>query len=53
MKLEGGKEIRHIIQYLIKNKINVMGHIGLLPQKVQSKRIIKLKVLIQLKKIKF
>ena len=37
MKLEGGKEIRHIIQYLIKNKINVMGHIGLLPQKFNQK----------------
>ena len=53
VKLEGGKEIKHIIQHLIKNKINVMGHIGLLPQKVNQKKIIKLKVLIQLKKIKF
>ena len=43
MKLEGGKEIKHIIQYLIKNKINVMGHIGLLPQKVQSKKDYKIK----------
>ena len=43
VKLEGGKEIRHIIQYLIKNKINVMGHIGLLPQKVQSKKDYKIK----------
>ena len=53
VKLEGGKEIKQIIKCLIKNKINVMGHIGLLPQKVQSKKITKLKVLIQLKKIKF
>ena len=43
VKLEGGKEIKHIIQYLIKNKINVMGHIGLLPQKVQSKKDYKIK----------
>ncbi len=43
VKLEGGKEIKHVIQYLIKNKINVMGHIGLLPQKVQSKKDYKIK----------
>ena len=43
VKLEGGKEIKHIIQCLIKNKINVMGHIGLLPQKVQSKKDYKIK----------
>ena len=43
VKLEGGKEIKHIIQCLIKNKINVMGHIGLLPQKVQSKKNYKIK----------
>ena len=43
VKLEGGKEIKHIVQYLIKNKINVMGHIGLLPQKVRSKKDYKIK----------
>ena len=43
VKLEGGKEIKHIIQCLIKNKINVMGHIGLLPQKVKSKKDYKIK----------
>ena len=43
VKLEGGKEIKHIIKCLIKNKINVMGHIGLLPQKVQSKKDYKIK----------
>ena len=43
VKLEGGKEINHIIKYLIKNKINVMGHIGLLPQKVRSKKDYKIK----------
>ena len=43
VKLEGGKEIKHIIQHLIKNKINVMGHIGLLPQKVRSKKDYKIK----------
>ena len=43
MKLEGGKEIVYIIKHLIKNKINVMGHIGLLPQKVRSKKDYRIK----------
>jgi len=42
-KLEGGKEISHIIKYLVDNKINVMGHIGLLPQKIKSKKNFKIK----------
>jgi len=37
VKLEGGKQISNIIKFLVKNKINVMGHIGLLPQKIKSK----------------
>ncbi len=32
IKLEGGKKIYKIIKTLIKNKIPVMGHLGLLPQ---------------------
>jgi len=32
VKLEGGKNIINIIKHLIKNKVAVMGHIGLLPQ---------------------
>ena len=32
VKLEGGKKISKIIQYLVKKKIPVMGHVGLLPQ---------------------
>ena len=32
IKLEGGKKIIDIIKFLIKNKIPVMGHLGLLPQ---------------------
>tara|TARA_Y100001954_G_C15770077_1_gene583926 strand:- start:617 stop:1387 length:771 start_codon:yes stop_codon:yes gene_type:complete len=43
VKLEGGKEINHIIKHLVNNKINVMGHIGLLPQKVKSKKDYKIK----------
>ena len=32
VKLEGGKKVCEIIKNLIKNKIPVMGHLGLLPQ---------------------
>tara|TARA_B100001121_G_scaffold288320_1_gene286291 strand:- start:153 stop:923 length:771 start_codon:yes stop_codon:yes gene_type:complete len=32
LKLEGGKKVYDIINTLIKNKIPVMGHLGLLPQ---------------------
>ena len=37
VKLEGGKKIIKQIQFLIKNKINVMGHLGLLPQTTKGK----------------
>ena len=37
IKLEGGKKIIEQIKFLIKNKIPVMGHIGLLPQSVKGK----------------
>ena len=36
VKLEGGKKIYHIIKILIKNKIPVMGHLGILPQSAKS-----------------
>ena len=36
VKLEGGKKIYHIIKILIKNKIQVMGHLGVLPQSAKS-----------------
>jgi 3-methyl-2-oxobutanoate hydroxymethyltransferase len=32
VKLEGGKKIIPIVKNLIKNKIPVMGHVGILPQ---------------------
>ena len=32
VKLEGGKKIYKIVNYLTKNNIPVMGHLGLLPQ---------------------
>ncbi len=37
VKLEGGKKIIGQIKYLIKNKISVMGHLGLLPQTAKGK----------------
>ena len=37
IKLEGGKKVIEQIKFLIKNKIPVMGHIGLLPQSVKGK----------------
>ena len=36
VKLEGGKKIIKQITYLIKNKIPVMGHLGLLPQSIKG-----------------
>ena len=37
VKLEGGLSIIKIVEYLIKNKIPVMGHLGILPQSVKGK----------------
>ena len=37
VKLEGGKKIINIIKHLRKNKINVMGHLGILPQSQKVK----------------
>ncbi len=39
IKLEGGKKIFDTIKYLTSKKIPVMGHIGLLPQKVNKFRL--------------
>jgi len=39
VKLEGGKKIYHIIKALIKNKIPVMGHLGVLPQSTKSFKV--------------
>jgi 3-methyl-2-oxobutanoate hydroxymethyltransferase len=38
IKLEGGKKVVQIIKTLIKNKISVMGHLGVLPQSATSFR---------------
>ena len=37
VKLEGGRKIIGQIKFLIKNRIPVMGHLGLLPQSVKGK----------------
>ena len=37
VKLEGGKNIINQVKFLIKNKIPVMGHLGLLPQTSRGK----------------
>ena len=36
VKLEGGKKIYSIVETLIKNKIPVMGHLGVLPQSAKT-----------------
>jgi len=36
IKLEGGKKVVQIIKTLVKNKIQVMGHLGVLPQSATS-----------------
>ena len=42
VKLEGGKEKSDVINFLVKNNINVMGHIGLLPQNYKNKKKFKI-----------
>ena len=37
VKLEGGAKIKDIVKHLVKNKIQVLGHIGLMPQYVRGK----------------
>ena len=37
VKLEGGSSISKVIEHLVKNKIAVMGHLGILPQSVKGK----------------
>ena len=44
VKLEGGKKIYHIIKTLIKNKIPVMGHLGILPQSAKNFKAIGKKI---------
>ena len=51
IKLEGGKKIVKIIDYLRKNKINVMGHLGILPQSHKGKFRYKGKTISERKKL--
>ena len=37
VKIEGGSSIIKIAEYLIKNKVPVMGHLGILPQSIKGK----------------
>ena len=37
VKVEGGIKIKSIVKHLTKNKISVMGHIGILPQTIRGK----------------
>ena len=37
VKIEGGSSIIKIVEYLIKNKVPLMGHLGILPQSVKGK----------------
>jgi 3-methyl-2-oxobutanoate hydroxymethyltransferase len=41
VKLEGGNKIIKTVRYLIKNKVQVMGHIGLLPQSIRGNFVFK------------
>ncbi|MBK93031.1 MAG: 3-methyl-2-oxobutanoate hydroxymethyltransferase [Rickettsiales bacterium] len=52
VKLEGGIEIIKTIEYLIKKKINIMGHVGMLPQKLQENKTIRVYGKTQNEKIK-
>jgi 3-methyl-2-oxobutanoate hydroxymethyltransferase len=51
VKLEGGSKIIDIIKYLVKNKISVQGHLGLLPQSQKGKFRVKGKRLYEKNKI--
>jgi 3-methyl-2-oxobutanoate hydroxymethyltransferase len=51
VKLEGGNSIIKIVEHLIKNKVQVMGHLGVLPQSVKGKFKFKGKKQIERKKI--
>ncbi len=51
LKLEGGKKIINIVRYLVKKKIPIMGHVGLLPQSERGKFKFKGKDLTERKQI--
>jgi len=51
IKLEGGFKIKEIVKHLIKNKIPVLGHLGIMPQSVRGKFKSKGKTDLERKKI--
>ena len=51
IKLEGGNKVVNIIKHLIKNKISVQGHLGILPQSQKGKFKVKGKTILEKNKI--
>ncbi len=51
VKLEGGNKIKDIVQHLVRNKIPVLGHLGITPQTVRGKFKSKGKTINERKKI--
>ena len=51
IKLEGGFKIKQVVKHLIKNKIPVLGHLGIMPQSVRGKFKSKGKTDLERKKI--
>ena len=37
VKIEGGSKVKEIVRYLVRNKIPVLGHIGVTPQTIKGK----------------
>ena len=51
VKIEGGTRMKHIVSYLVKHKIPVLGHIGITPKTVKGKFKSKGKTEIEKKKL--
>ena len=51
VKIEGGTRMKHIVSFLVNNKIPVLGHIGITPQTVKGKFKSKGKTEIEKKKL--
>ena len=51
LKLEGAFKIKSIVKHLIKNKIPIMGHLGILPQTTKNNFKIKGKTIVEKRKL--